>query len=193
MKLELKQLSAARTVSWRIDAHSKPAQASAALMAAFAFLRAVYYFGTADIASWGAGALIFELILPGLLALAFAALLRAVYYRESLVYGILSGVFCLFLVGWGLHTWGGFWGAAGTVWYLLTAALLAGTVLGYVEEPLYLTAAFFIPPVLRLLVRDLGQYVFSLKLIAFLPEASILCLLCGLGCFSLSLRRITKK
>ena len=193
MQLELQQKIKTRTGSWKTDAHSKTAQASAALMGGFVFLRAVFYFGTADIASWGAAALIFELILPGLLALGFAALLRAVYYRKSLAYGVLGGVFCLFLLGWDLHTWGGFWGIAGAVWYLGTAGLLAALLLGYVEKPVYVAAAFFIPAVLRLLVRDLGRYVISLHLIAFLPEASILCLLCALGCFCLSLRHRKSK
>ena len=193
MKIELKQLPLTRTVSWKIDAHSKTAQASATLMAAFAFLRAVYYFGTDDISAWGAGALILELILPGLLALGFAAMMRGVYYQESLVYGAISGAFCLFLIGWGFHTWGGFWGAAGLVWYLLTAGLLAVTLLGYVEEPLYLTAAFFVPVLVRVLGRDLGRYILKLDLVAFLPEASILCLLCSLGCMSLCLRPLKIK
>ena len=186
MTFELQQKFTAMKNSWKTDARSQSAQASAALMGGFVFLRAVYYFGTADIASWGAGALVFELILPCLLALGFAVLLRAVYCRESLVYGVLSGIFCLFLIGWGVHTWSGF----GAVWYALTAGLLVATLLGYVEKPLFAAAAFFASAVVRLLVRDLGRYVLSLDLIAFLPEASILCLLCALGCFCLSLRHM---
>ena len=195
MNIDLKRLpvTATPTVSWKIDTHSPSARAAAALMGAFVFLRAVYYFGTDEITAWGAGALWLELILPGLLALSFIVLLQGLFHQESMVYGGLSGAFCLLLIIWGFRTWGGVWAVLGLLWYLVAGAALAGTVLGYLQEPLYLTGAFFIPVVLRLVLRDLGKYVFSLHLISFLPEASVLCLLSALGCLSLALRPLKLK
>lgn len=181
MKLE-------KVVRYRVSLTGSVPTTAASLMGLALFLRAVYYFGTDHLAGVGIGAAIFEIALPMLLWGCFAFLLRGIGLEQPEVYGMLAAVYCILLMILSFSSGNIFRCILAVLWYTAAAAAILGTTFGYISNEYIPMLAFGVPILYRILMFDLWDYLIPLKLVEFLPEASVLCGLAGIFYFSKCLK-----
>lgn len=90
--MQLKKL-----VTYKIPFRSKSVLWCGIFFALSIFLRCFYYFIPCDFTKVSVGNWIFTIVLPLLLCIAFATLVRIVHLRAPGIYGILAAVLCLAL------------------------------------------------------------------------------------------------
>lgn len=180
----MEKLGLNRVVRFRMYFDGSGADAAAAMMGAAFFLRAVYYFGFPNLDGIGAGEVLFNLILPGLLCGAFAVLLKGFRFETVGIYGILCAVYCILMIIWTFNSRQVLHLTLAIVWYLATAVVVMGTVEGYITNRIIMQLAFLLPVFYRFFFFDLGDYVLTLRIVDFLPEASALCGLIALSSFA---------
>lgn len=182
--MDQKKLGRKRTVRFRMYFDGKGAAAAAVMMGAAFFLRVVYYFGFPNLSGCGAFALVFDLILPLLLCAAFAVMLKGFRCNQPWLYGILSMLYCVLMIVWTFRLGHTLHSVLALVWYLIAIAVLVGMLEGYIGNRVILQLVFLISVFCRLIFFDLEEYIFSLRLVDFLPEASALCGLIALSSFA---------
>lgn len=170
-----------KTVDFTLDFGGWWTDCSAVLMGLFLFLRAVYYFGCADLLACSGGEIWLHLVFPLALSIGYIVLLRGIRLDAPVIYGGLGAFLCLLMIIWDFQSGSVAWGILGLIWYALAAAVFLATVLGYLPNRLFSLTAFFLPVLCRFFAYDLKHYLLDLRLIAFLPELSALC---GLLAFS---------
>lgn len=180
----MEKLGLNRVVRFRMYFDGKGAATAAVMMGIAFFLRVVYYFGFPNLDGCGAGELIINLILPLLLCGSFAVLLKGFRARMVQVYGILSAIYCVLMMVWTFDSQHIFHFILSVIWYLAAIVIVAGTVQGYISNRLMIQLAFVIPVIFRFFFYDLGEYVQTLRIVDFLPEASALCGLIALSGFA---------
>ena len=172
--------------NYSMDFNGRSHFATAALMGAAFFLRAVYYFGFTRPETVGAWNLIIFLILPLLLEAAFMVMIRGLRWNMPGIYGIMGAVYCLLLL---LQSFSG--GNVlriilSVIAYLACAAALWGIGEGLLSKSLTV-AVLSVTLAIRFLIFDLSGYIISLRVVAFIREAAALCGLLSLVCLCVGL------
>ncbi len=183
MKLDLKVL-----VRHHVGFKSKWA-AYATFFAGLAFfLLTVHYFGITNLLDCGFGEVLFSMILPMALLVAFVVLLRGIHFQVTPVYGILGALYCVSMIAYTFSYESVLYGIFSVIWYLLAAVICLATTLGYISNRAYMAIAFILPAAYRLIFVDLGTYILKLDILGFIPEAAVLSGLMVFGLFALCLQ-----
>ena len=180
----MEQLGLDRTVRFRMYFDGKGAAAASVMMGSALFLRIAYYLGFGYFDGCGLFRLIFDLILPVLLCGTVAVLIKGFRIGMLRVYGILAAVFCVLMIICTLDAQSIIRSALAVLWYTVTIGIVAATLEGYIGSRIVMQLAFLLPVLYRFFVFDLGDYVLTLELADFLPEASNLCGLIGWSSFA---------
>ncbi len=196
-------------VRYTLDFQSPWMTASAFFAGLSIFLAALYYLCFTE--GWTAMSLLLPLILPALVLAAHGVLLRAVRLNVPVVYGALALAY--FLVA-SPHL-AGEWGVLSLVLFLLGAAVLIVTGLGYLPTRGIALLLLLLPLVLRLF-GDAGTYLQSweaippllkaqkfkeaftavldtIKIVPILPELSALAGAAAFACFPMCMKRTEVK
>ncbi len=181
-----------KKIRYQMNFDSNSHFAVAVLMGAAFFLRIAYYLGFSRPNEAGLWLVLTGLILPVLVEAAFMVLLRGVRLNAPGVYGILGMVYCGLLLLQTFQYADVVRTVLGILAYVICGGLLLGTVGGMLSKEIVVTATF-LTIVVRFFVFDLGKYIFSLRLVAFMPEAASLCGLLALALFAYGLKAPQKK
>ena len=173
-----------KKVEFELNFRGKYCQYSAALMGTFLFLRVLYYLGIAGLDDCSGSVLWMELIFPVFLAVCYIALLRGVQLNRPLVYGILGTAVCVLIIIWLFTSGTSVRTVVGLVWYLLAAAVLLGTVCGFIYNRLFLLVAFAVPLVLRFFADKILYQIAQLQIVSLMIDLSVLCALASLACLA---------
>lgn len=162
----------------------KWAKASALLMAASLFLRAVYYFGFTNFADIGFLEVVFCALIPLGLSSAYVVLLYGVHRNAPGTYGLIGAAFCLLLIIWSFYTGSFIRVVLSAVWYAIAAGVVLFSAGGTLQNKSLCVAVFAIPVVVRFVVFDIGR----LGVFDSVGEASVLFLLASFACFPMTLK-----
>lgn len=162
----------------------KWAKASALLMAASLFLRAVYYFGFTNFADIGFLEVVFCALIPLALSSVYVVLLYGVHRNAPGTYGLIAGAFCLLLIIWSFYTGSFIRVILSIVWYAIAGGVVLLSAAGTLQNKSLCVAVFAIPIAVRFFVFDLGR----LGVFASVSEGSALFLLASLACLPLILK-----
>ncbi len=159
--MKLKQV-----VRYRLNFEGEWVTTSCVFMALAFFLQAVYFFGFANLRQIGFFAIVFQMILPMLLELAWLVLLRGIQLNAPGIYGILAAVLCVLVMVQTVFT-GALLAAILSVPALLIAGLLVLAVTGGMVGRRYVgVCGCVLVLVLRVLFGGLSL---------LLPELAVLC------------------
>lgn len=176
---------------YHMDMDGKEVSTCSVLIGAAFFLRVVYYFGFCRTESIGFFGLLLGLILPMLLELGLIVLLRGIKMDAAGLYGILGTVYCVLLMLQCFQYGNTLRVVLGIIAYVICGGLCFCAVAGFLSKEIS-AVAFFVTAVVRLLFV-LKPYIFGLRLIAFLPEAAGLCVICALGYLIMGLQPVKRK
>lgn len=180
------------TYKYHMDYGGKQHIAAPALMGAAFFLRAAYYFGFTRPEEAGVWSLLTFLILPMLLEAGFMIMIRAIRLDLPNIYGIMGAVYSVLMVLQCFQSGSVLRVILGSVAYLCCAAVLVGVGWGLLSKSLA-GAVLLVTFAVRLLVFDLGTYVFSLRLVPFIREAAGLCGILALALLVMGLKDKKRK
>lgn len=139
------------------------------------FLRCVFYFLCTDIASCGAGEIIFSLALPLILLCGIIVLVRIIRLNAPGIMAILGASMCLLLLINGFDTGNFLRLLFSVVGYAAGGALLFLTIAGFVPTRQFSVILFGLLVLLRLLLfRPAGM-------VPFILEGSDICMLISLA------------
>lgn len=162
----------------------KWAKASALLMAASLFLRAVFYFGFTNFADIGFLEVVFSALLPLILSSAYVVLLFGLHRNAPGTYGLMAAAFCLLLIIWSFYSGSFIRVILSAVWYAIAAGVVLFSAGGTLQNKSLCVAVFVIPIVVRFFVFDFGK----LGIFESVAEASVLFLLASLACLPMTLK-----
>ncbi len=165
---------------YRMEMEGRCAITAASLMGLALFLRVFYYFGLVGVNNVGALWLIMGLILPLALEIGFVVLLKGIRLNAPGLYGIIGAAYCLLLLIQSFQYGSVVRIVLGILAYLICGGLVFVVSGGWLSKEIGVTA-LFATAAIRFFVFCLGKYIFSLSLVAFLPEAAALCGICALG------------
>lgn len=175
-----------RYLSTAIPRRHPAAILSWVLMAAAGVLRLAYYLPR----QMDAFTLVVQLILPVLAVCAFLVgmALGGKKAKAGVLAALALGVSFFLLKA---TTFTPLHQALCTALYLGVLVLFGGTLLGYLPTKKLLYPLFGLPLLVHLFVEDPGKYFFASPPVPvwdWLPELSVLCMMAGLLCFSVSLQ-----
>ena len=153
------------------------------------FLRIVYYFAFTDISALAAGELMMQVILPLVCGGAFLFMAKGRLLNSPVAMGIVIAVYSLLsLLQTGITSENWLW----AILLIVTTAAYLLTALGFLPTKFIVSGFGLAMAVCRLILVDLSRYILplgELKLIPYLPEASVLfaSLAIGLACPALKL------
>lgn len=187
MKLE-------QTVRFRMDFRKPWAQYSAALMGLFVFLRAVYFFGFLQMTDGPLDGLWLHVIIPLTVGILYIVLLRGVQLNIPVVYAGIGAVCCVLMIVLNLRHGASFWSVLSVIFYIAAALLMLVTVLGFLPNRLYMTAAFAAATLLQFLAGRVWSYVTGLQVAMLLRQLSDVFVPAALACLAPAMagRRLTK-
>lgn len=168
-------------VRLRIDFKSKWLGSAAFFGGLGFFLLCVYYFGFTNLLDCNIGQILFHMLLP-MAVLAAVVILLHVLHRDSAQLVIaLAGIYSLLMLIRSFSYGGTVSIIVGVIWYALAAAVCLMMLTGFLTDKGYLTAAFLIPAVYRIVFVDVFKYVLTLSFIDFVQEIAMLCGLVAFG------------
>lgn len=188
MKLDLRAL-----VRYHVGFSTSWAAYSTVFAGLSFFLLTFYYFGVRNLLDCGFGEVLFSMILPMTILVAFVVMLRGIHFSVTPVYGVLGALYCLSMI---VHTFSYdniLYAVFGMLWYLLTALICLATTGGYIANRAYMSIAFILPVIYRLVFLDLGRYILRLDVLGFIPEAATLSGLMVFGLFALAMEAVPIK
>lgn len=162
----------------------KWAKASALLMAASLFLRAVFYFGFTNFADISFLEVVFSALFPLILSSAYVVLLYGLHRNAPGTYGLIAAAFCLLLIIWSFFTGSFIRIILAAAWYGIAAGVVLFSAGGTLQNKSLCVAVFAIPIAVRFFVFDLGR----LGIFESVGEASVLFLLASLACLPMTLK-----
>lgn len=176
-------------VRYQVQFDSKWISYSAFFAGLMFFLLCVEYFGLKNLSEIGMGDILVSVALPLLILTCFVILLRGFRFKVTPVYGIISAVFCLFMIV------RAFSGSAGNtliavIWYLLAGGIAVATTFGLIPGRAYMILAFLLPVLYRLVLVDVDFYFKTRDFLGFVPEAAVLSGLLAFSLFGLSLMAV---
>lgn len=152
------------------------------------FLLTFHYFGVTNLLNCGFGEVLFSMILPMAVLVAFVVLLRGICFHVTPVYGILGALYCVSMIAYTFSYESALHAIFAMIWYLLAAGICLATTFGYISNRAYMAIAFILPAVYRLIFVDLGTHILKLDILGFIPEAAMLSGLMVFGLFALCLQ-----
>lgn len=179
------ELKFEKSMSCRVAARGRWGNQAAAFMGLSFFLRMVYYFGLMNFNDIPAFEIVFRVVLPLAISIAFILMLKI----RKLNYPLAAGVMAvLFAVNYFFAENMGAGGILSGILMLALAVLILLAVLGYVPERKWLLWAATGVLAFRVVFVDLFGYLLpltELKLVTYIPMASnlfgvaALCILCS--------------
>lgn len=167
--------------------------APGALMAGFSFfLLMAYYFGIVNFVRCGFAEVIFSMLLPIFLLIAYMVLLKGVRNPSVPLYSGIMMAYLLTLVIQVIIE-GGVWNIIfSTLFYLACIAVCFGVVYGYLAEPKTMLFMFILTAMYRLLFTVIPQ-ILQLKILSSVLDVASICALVSFGMFALSLEIVKTK
>ena len=174
-------LKLSKTTTCRLNARGTWGERAAAWMGLSFFLRMVYYFGLKNLNDIPGFEIVFSVVLPLIISVAYILVLKLPKLTHPMV---AAGLAVAFAVNYFFTEQMNFGGVLCAILVLAMAGLVPAAVLGYVPERKGLLYAGMAVMAFRVLFVDLFGYLLplsELKLIAYIPRASNL-----FGVFSLA-------
>ncbi|MBE6924006.1 MAG: hypothetical protein E7466_02035 [Ruminococcaceae bacterium] len=177
---------------YRMDLDGKSLNVGLAALGLSFFLRALYYFGCVRIENVGFMELLLWMILPMLLEGALIVLLRVLRLDAPGLYAILAAAFGLVLmlqlIGYGsvLRL------VLGILTYLSCGVLILGVAGGFLSKQIAV-AAYLVTALVRFFCFEMVQFVFQLRVIAFVKEITGLLVVIGLMYLAAGFKRMQSK
>lgn len=188
MKLDLRIL-----VRYHVGFSTKWAAYSTVFAGLSFFLLTFYYFGVRNLLDCSFGEVLFSMIIPMAVLVAFVVMIRGIHFSVTPVYGILGALYCFSMIIYTFSYANILYGIFGMLWYLLTALICLATTCGYIANRAYMSIAFILPAVYRLVFVGLGKYILRLDVLGLIPEAAILSGLTVFGLFALAIDPVPLK
>lgn len=179
------ELKLAKTMSCRVAARGRWGNYAAASMGLSFFLRMVYYFGLMNFNDIPGSEIVFRVVLPLAVSIAFILMLKVKALNQPILAGVMAAAFA---VNYFFAETMSFGGIVSGVLVLALAALILAAILGYVPERKWLLWAAAAVLAFRVLFVDLFGYILplsELKIVAYIPMCSNLfgvaavCFLCS--------------
>ena len=177
---------------YKMDMDGKNLRGCLACLGLAFFLRVLYYFGCVRIENVGIWQLLSWLILPMLLEGALIVLLRVLRLDAPGIYAILGAVMGLILVfqsfGYGsvLRT------ILAILAYIGCSVLLLGVAGGFLSKQIAV-AGYLVTALVRFFGFEMVQFVFKLRIIAFVKEVTGLLALAALMYLAASYKQVERK
>ena len=182
------ELKLSKSMTCRVAAEGRWGKAAAAWMGLSFFLRMVYYFGLQNMNDVPGFEIVFSVVLPLLISVAFILCLKL----EKLNYPIaIAGLGLAFAVNGFLNEPMGVGVVLSAVLVLAMAGLILAAVLGYIPERKWLLWAGMGALGFRALFVDLFGYILPLgdwQIVAWIPMASNLCGVAALSALCAALK-----
>ena len=180
-------LKLSKTTTCRLNARGTWGERAAAWMGLSFFLRMVYYFGLKNLNDIPGFEIVFSVVLPLIISVAFILVLKLPKLTHPMV---AAGLAVAFAVNYFFTEQMNFGGVLCAILVLAMAGLVPAAVLGYVPERKGLLYAGMAVLAFRVLFVDLFGYLFplsELKLIAYIPRASNLFGVLAVACLCAAL------
>ena len=177
-----------KSMTCRLAAKGKWGESAAAWMGLSFFLRMVYYFGLRNLKDIPAFEIVFSVVLPLAVSVAFILMLKLPKLNHPIAAGVLAAVFA---VNYFFAEQMNFGGVVSGILVLAVAGLVMAAVLGYIPERKWLLWAGMAAVVFRAAFVDLIGYLLplsQLKLFAYIPKASNLFGVVAIACLCAALR-----
>ena len=182
------ELKLSKSMTCRLAAKGKWGEAAAAWMGLSFFLRMVYYFGLKNLNDVPVFEIVFSVVLPLAVSVAFILMLKLPKLNHPIAAG---GLTVAFAVNYFFTEQMNFGGVVSGILVLGMAGLILAAVLGYIPKRKWLlwtgTAVFGF----RAVIVDLFGYLLplsQLKLFAYIPKASNLFGVLAIACLCAALR-----
>jgi len=172
-----------------MDMAGKWVNASGICFGVSVFCCAVYYFGLVNLADIGFGEILFSMLLPLIVGIAFVVLLRCVKLNAAGLYAILGTAVCLLVMIQSFSCGNFLRMFLSIIWYAAAAAVLMFTALGALRYGTLAAAMFALALVVRILAYGLGR----LSLTDWVQEISVLSFLAGVMVLPMSFQFRNKK
>ena len=180
-------LKLSKTTTCRLNARGTWGERAAAWMGLSFFLRMVYYFGLRNLNDIPGFEIVFSVVLPLIISVAFILVLKLPKLTHPMA---VAGLAVAFAVNYFFTEQMNFGGVLCAILVLAMAGLVPAAVLGYVPERKGLLYAGMAVLAFRVLFVDLFGYLLplsELKLIAYIPRASNLFGVLALACLCAAL------
>lgn len=177
-----------RLVNYTVDPVGKWAGLSAAFMGLAFFSQAIYYLTVHNLTLCSTAEIIFCMILPLLVSFLWMILIRTMPLKQSVIFGVLAALVCVVLTIQGFFAGSTLQIILGTIWYILTAAVIVFVSFGFLPYRILIFAVCLLPAVLRGFVVY-GTYIVSGNYWQGLPEYSGVLMLLSLACFAGMLKK----
>ena len=180
-------LKLSKTTTCRLNARGTWGERAAAWMGLSFFLRMVYYFGLKNLNDIPGFEIVFSVVLPLIISVAFILVLKLPKLTHSMA---AAGLAVAFAVNYFFTEQMNFGGVLCAILVLAMAGLVPAAVLGYVPERKGLLYAGMAVLAFRVLFVDLIGYLLplsELKLIAYIPRAANLFGVMALACLCAAL------
>ena len=182
------ELNVSKYMTCRLAAKGRRGESAAAWMGLSFFLRMVYYFGLKNLNDVPVFEIIFSVVLPLAISVAFILMLKL----QKLTHPVAAGGLAVaFAVNYFLAEQMNVWGVLSGILVLGVAGLILAAVLGYVPERKWLLLAGSAAIGFRVVLVDLFGYILPLsqwKLVAYIPRASNLFGVLAIACLGAALR-----
>ncbi len=179
-------------VRYRIDFKNKWMSYCGAIAGLGFFLMMIYYFGLQNMSDYTWDRILFSVLLPMFVLVAFGVMTRGTQLAVTPIYGILGALFCVSMIYRTIFYGNVVYSILAMIWYVVTALICLATTFGYLSITTYMMIAFCASATVRLII-DLFAYVFRLKLLDFLSDAVAVCGLFAFALFSLCLKGVPIK
>ena len=180
-------LKLSKTTTCRLNARGTWGERAAAWMGLSFFLRMVYYFGLKNLNDIPGFEIVFSVVLPLIISVAFILVLKLPKLTHPMA---AAGLAVAFAVNYFFTEHMNFGGVLCAILVLAMAGLVPAAVLGYVPHRKWLLYAGTGVLAFRVLFVDLIGYLLplsELKLIAYIPRASNLFGVMALACLCAAL------
>lgn len=155
------------------------------------FLLCVFFFMPRNSVQLGEDAHFGSFWMPLLILASFGVLMIGLRLKNPLPYGVITAVYCLYMIVYSVADGSGS-SLLAVVWYILTAAVAIVAVLGLFPVRLLLSVLFLLPVIYRVKTVALG-YFEAKDYIGFLPEGAVLCGLLAFAAFAGCMTSIKRK
>ena len=176
----------------RIDFENKWIAPGALLAGIAFFLLMAYYFGVVNFVRCGYAEIIFSMLLPIFLLIAYMVLLRGVRNPNAPLYSVIIMLYLLMLVIQ-VFLQGGILNIVFSVLFYLACIVICFAVIhGHFSLPKAMTVVFFVTAGYRLLFSVIPQ-ILSLRIFTCIPDLAGICALLAFGIFALNLEIVPIK
>ena len=182
------ELKLSKSMTCRLAAKGKWGEAAAAWMGLSFFLRMVYYFGFMNMNDIPGFEIVFSIVLPLIISVAFILMLKLPKLSHPVAAAALAMAFA---VNYFFAERMNFGGVVSGILVLAVAGLILAAVLGYIPERKWLLWAGMAVLCFRVMFVDLFGYVLplsELKIIAYVPNAANLFGVAAICCLCPALR-----